>query len=111
MMKVTGAQVLVTAPGDPGLTIVNPATQSVLWNDRVTYEREVDGQFVGLLVVFGLALIPNPLFDATGMAAGALRFPVWKYLTAAGLGKVLKNILFAFAGSLGIGWLSGLFGG
>jgi uncharacterized membrane protein YdjX (TVP38/TMEM64 family) len=79
------------------------------------YER-VEGwmrrnESTGLLVVFGLALIPNPLFDATGLAAGALRFPVWKYLIAAGLGKVLKNILFAFAGSLGIGWLSGLFGG
>ena len=84
--------------------------------DRTKAYERVEGwmrqnQLVGLLVVFGLALIPNPLFDATGMAAGALRFPVWKYLTAAGVGKVLKNILFAFAGSLGIGWLSGLFGG
>jgi hypothetical protein len=41
-----GAQLLVAAPGDPGLTVVNPATQSVLWNDKVTYEREVDGQKV-----------------------------------------------------------------
>ena len=41
-----GAQVLVAAPGDPGLTVVNPATQSVLWNDKVTVEREVGGQKV-----------------------------------------------------------------
>jgi hypothetical protein len=32
--------------GDPGLTVVNPAAQSVLWNDKVTYEREVGGQKV-----------------------------------------------------------------
>ena len=41
-----GAQVLVAAPGDPGLTVVNPNTQSVLWNDKVTVEREVAGQKV-----------------------------------------------------------------
>ena len=83
--------------------------------DRTRAYERVEGwmsrnQLIALLVVFALALIPNPFFDAAGMAAGALRFPVWKYLIAAGLGKVIKNILFAFAGSLGLGWLSGLFG-
>lgn len=66
---------------------------------------------IGLLVVLVFALIPNPFFDATGMIAGALRFPVWKYLVAAGVGKVIKNILFAYGGALGIGWFSGLFQG
>jgi len=63
------------------------------------------------LVVFVLALIPNPLFDAAGMIAGALRFPAWKYLLAAGLGKVIKNIIFAYGGALGIDWLARFFGG
>jgi uncharacterized membrane protein YdjX (TVP38/TMEM64 family) len=66
-------------------------------------------QFMAELVIFVLALIPNPFFDAAGMAAGALRFPVWKYLVAAGLGKVGKNILFAYGGALGLNWLSRLF--
>jgi uncharacterized membrane protein YdjX (TVP38/TMEM64 family) len=79
-----------------------------------TYER-IEGwmqhnEFAGELAVFVLALIPNPLFDAAGMAAGALRFPAWKFLLAAGLGKVIKNIVFAYGGSLGIGWLSRFFG-
>lgn len=39
-----GAQLLVAAPGDPGLTVVNPATQSVLWNDAVTVVRDDGGQ-------------------------------------------------------------------
>jgi uncharacterized membrane protein YdjX (TVP38/TMEM64 family) len=68
-------------------------------------------EFIAELVVFVLALIPNPLFDAAGMIAGALRFPVWKYLLAAGLGKVIKNITFAYGGAWGIGWLAKLFGG
>jgi len=62
-------------------------------------------------IVFVLALVPNPLFDAAGMIAGALRFPVWKYLLAAGLGKIIKNIVFAYGGALGIGWLARFFGG
>jgi hypothetical protein len=41
-----GAQVLVAAAGDPGLTVVNPASQSVLWNDKVKYERDEGGQKV-----------------------------------------------------------------
>jgi uncharacterized membrane protein YdjX (TVP38/TMEM64 family) len=86
-----------------------------LVNRSMTYER-VEGwmkrnEFIGELVVFVLALIPNPLFDAAGMAAGALRFPAWKFLLAAGMGKVIKNIVFAYGGSLGIEWLSRFFGG
>jgi hypothetical protein len=37
---------LVAAVGDPGLTVVNPGTQSVLWNDKVTYERDEAGHKV-----------------------------------------------------------------
>jgi uncharacterized membrane protein YdjX (TVP38/TMEM64 family) len=86
-----------------------------LVNRSKTYDR-LEGwmkrnEFMGELAVFVLALIPNPLFDAAGMAAGALRFPVWKYLMAAGLGKVIKNIVFAYAGSLGIDWLARFFRG
>jgi hypothetical protein len=42
----SGAQVLVAAVGDTGLTVVNPAMQSVLWNDKVTYQRQVGEQKV-----------------------------------------------------------------
>jgi len=85
-----------------------------LVNRTQVYER-IEGwmrrkEKVSELVIFALALVPNPFFDAAGMAAGVLRFPVWKYLVAAGLGKVIKNILFAYGGSLGIDWLSRLFG-
>ncbi len=86
-----------------------------LVNRSRTYDR-VEGwmkhnELMGELVIFALALIPNPLFDAAGMAAGVLRFPAWKYLLAAGLGKIIKNIVFAYGGSLGIEWLARFFGG
>jgi membrane protein YqaA with SNARE-associated domain len=48
-------------------------------------------------IVF-LAFIPNPLFDLAGMAAGALKLPLWKFLVACSIGKILKMLIFAYAG-------------
>jgi uncharacterized membrane protein YdjX (TVP38/TMEM64 family) len=62
-------------------------------------------QQYGVWAIFLLALLPNPLFDVAGMAAGVLRLPVWKFLLSCAAGKVIKNILFAVAGSYGIGAL------
>jgi membrane protein DedA with SNARE-associated domain len=58
-----------------------------------------------------LALVPNPVFDLGGIAAGTLRFPLWKFLVSCAAGKVIKNILFALAGYYGIEVAFGLFGG
>jgi len=68
-------------------------------------------QRYGALVIFMLAFIPNPLFDLGGMAAGALRFPLWKFLLSCTTGKVTKNIMFALGGYYGIEALLKLFGG
>ena len=50
----------------------------------------------GLIVL--LAFIPNPLLDLAGMASGALKIPLWKFLIACSLGKILKMLCFAYAG-------------
>ena len=65
----------------------------------------------GALTIFVLALIPNPVFDLGGIAAGALRFPLWKFLASSTCGKVLKNIIFAMAGYYGVEAVLKLFGG
>ena len=52
----------------------------------------------GAWVFFVLAAIPNPFFDIAGIAAGAVRFPVWLFLMSAWAGKTLKAILLASAG-------------
>jgi uncharacterized membrane protein YdjX (TVP38/TMEM64 family) len=65
----------------------------------------------GFLTIFVLAVIPTPLFDLGGMAAGALRYPLWKFLASAAIGKVIKNIIVALAGWYGIEWLVRVFGG
>jgi membrane protein YqaA with SNARE-associated domain len=67
-------------------------------------------QRYGVLTIFVLAVIPNPVFDLGGVAAGALRFPLWKFLVSCTAGKVIKNILFALAGYYGIEALFNLLG-
>jgi membrane protein YqaA with SNARE-associated domain len=67
-------------------------------------------QRYGMLTVFVLAVVPNPLFDVGGLAAGALRLPVWRFLLSATAGKVIKNIAFALLGYYGIATLSDIFG-
>jgi uncharacterized membrane protein YdjX (TVP38/TMEM64 family) len=57
-------------------------------------------------VILLLAFVPNPLFDLAGMAAGALKLPLWKFLLACAIGKILKMLVFAYAGYYSISWLS-----
>ena len=64
----------------------------------------------GSLTVFVFALTPLP-FDVLGIAAGLLRFPVWKFFIACLAGKTILYIVLALAGDWG--WESVLryFGG
>ncbi len=54
----------------------------------------------GFIFIVITALVPNPLFDAAGLAAGAVKYPWWKFLIACALGKILKVLLFASAGAV-----------
>ena len=56
----------------------------------------------GWLVLFVLALVPNPVFDLAGVAAGALRYPLWRFLAAIWPGKLLKFLMIAYACSYSI---------
>ncbi len=67
-------------------------------------------QNLAYLAILVLGFIPNPLFDLAGMASGALKLPVWKFLLACAVGKVLKMLMFAYAGYYSIGWITNLFG-
>jgi len=53
----------------------------------------------GAVAIFFLAFIPNPLFDVAGLAAGALKMPMWKFLLATVSGRILRFFLLAYLGS------------
>lgn len=52
----------------------------------------------GSLVLFLSSAIPNFFFDLVGAAAGALRYPFWKYMLVVFIGKTIKDMIVAFAG-------------
>jgi membrane protein YqaA with SNARE-associated domain len=72
-----------------------PIIENRDWYDRVTKWMKKYGD----LTIFVLALIPNPLFDLAGMASGALKLPVWRFLLVCFFGKVLKMMIFAYVGA------------
>ena len=50
---------------------------------------------VGVLLI--LSIIPNPIFDFVGIAAGALRYPIKRFLVIVWVGKTLKGLIIAHA--------------
>jgi len=53
----------------------------------------------GNLTILILAALPNPFFDLTGIAAGALKMPVHRFLFWCFVGVTIKMTFFAFLGS------------
>ena len=51
----------------------------------------------GTYVVLILSVIPNPIFDFMGMAAGALRYPIKRFLIVVWIGKTAKGVIVAHA--------------
>ena len=64
----------------------------------------------GWLLLFVVSLIPNPIFDVVGIAAGALRYPLLGFLAVVWAGKVLKFLVFAYGCTAGTDWITGVFG-
>jgi uncharacterized membrane protein YdjX (TVP38/TMEM64 family) len=60
----------------------------------------------GMLTVFVLSAVPNPLIDLAGITAGASGYGFHKFFLAAWMGKTLKTMVFAWAGSQSLGWLN-----
>jgi uncharacterized membrane protein YdjX (TVP38/TMEM64 family) len=73
--------------------------QVAVENSR-TYMRLVEWmKRKGTLVILIFSFVPNPFFDLAGMAAGMLRYPLWRFLIVCFLGKTPRNMLVAFAGA------------
>lgn len=64
----------------------------------------------GTRSLFVVSAVPNPVFDAFGAAAGAIRFPVPKFLAAVFAGKLVKGIYVAYACHYSIAWVERLIG-
>jgi uncharacterized membrane protein YdjX (TVP38/TMEM64 family) len=65
------------------------------WYDRLTRWMKSYGD----LTVLIMAIVPNPLFDLAGMAAGMLKLPLLRFLIWCSIGKIIKMLVFAYSGA------------
>lgn len=56
-----------------------------------------------------LSAIPNPFFDAAGVAAGIAKMPLKTFLFFVWIGQWIKMTLFAYAGRYSLEWLAQFF--
>ena len=61
----------------------------------------------GFWCIAFFACVPNPFFDAIGLAAGILRFSVWQFAVACFIGKAAKFLIAALIGEQAhtFGWI------
>ena len=62
----------------------------------------------GVITMFLMSVVPNPLFDIAGLAAGAVQMPVGRFFLTVLGGKVIKDIYLAGIGGLGVAIFSHL---
>ena len=62
-------------------------------------------KYGGWAILF-LSAIPNPFFDAAGIAAGIAKMPLKTFLFFVWMGQLIKMTLFAYAGRFSIDWLA-----
>ena len=55
----------------------------------------------GAMTIFVLSLVPF-VFDLAGIAAGALRFPFWKFLLLCWLGRTILYVSFVVLAAMGL---------
>ena len=65
----------------------------------------------GSIVIFLVSAIPNHFIKAVGAAAGALRYPAWKYYLVTFSGKYIKSLVAALIGGLLFPYFEPLLGG
>ena len=79
---------------------------SAVVEDRQLYARlKYWMEHHGMLTIFVLSIIPNPVIDLAGISAGALRYSFLRFMLALWVGKTIKTLAFAWAGAHSVSWL------
>ena len=59
----------------------------------------------GSLIIFLFASLPILPIDVAGIVAGALRFPLWKFMLVGWLGKNIKYVTLMLIAAWGVHWI------
>ena len=57
-----------------------------------------------ILALFIFAVVPNPLFDVAGIAAGSLGIPVWRFLLVVAAGRIVRYTLLGYLGLFSVNY-------
>jgi membrane protein DedA with SNARE-associated domain len=74
-------------------------------NKRVYSRMQYWMENHGMLTIFVLSVVPNPIIDLAGITAGALKYGYLKFLFSCWAGKTIKTLIFAWAGSQSLNWV------
>jgi len=74
--------------------------QAIITRQRVYTWLKGWVQRWGMLTIFILSIVPF-VFDLAGIAAGVVRFPLWKFFLACWLGRTILYLVIAWGGALG----------
>ncbi|MEE9324838.1 MAG: VTT domain-containing protein [Dehalococcoidia bacterium] len=113
--------ILVALVGGVGATLGELTGYGAGYGGKAIFEkrdiyRKIEGWMHahGTIVLFVLSIIPNPFFDIAGLAAGSVRFPLWRFFLVVWAGKTIQYTGVAFAGAWGSGqvieWLERIVG-
>ncbi len=84
-----------------GHTLPGPKWTARLVERAISIIDRLMGRF-GMLTLFVLSVIPNPVFEIAGITAGAVRMPFGRFMLAVFAGKILRGIILAFLGAYSI---------
>jgi membrane protein YqaA with SNARE-associated domain len=83
--------------------------QAIITRQRVYTRLKGWVERWGMLTIFVLSVVPF-VFDLAGIAAGVIRFPLWKFFIACWLGRTILYLIIAWGGALGWGALLNFLG-
>ena len=89
--------------------VIGYSGQGIVKKNRFYRRVELWLRRRGAVAILIFSVIPNPVFDLLGIAAGVLRYPLLKFLFYTWIGKTVKNTGLAYAGFFGTGWVKDLF--
>ncbi len=104
-MELVGA-VAGTGEGLGELTgyLAGYAVRELVQNQALYARTEKSIRRYGARAIFVFAVIPNPLFDLAGMAAGAMGMPWSRFFLACWAGKTVRSVIAAQIGATLLGY-------
>jgi membrane protein YqaA with SNARE-associated domain len=100
-LSVAVASSLGAAMGDVVGFLLGHASKNLFYKKHHTIFlifRDTFHTFGGI-IIFLVALIPNPFFDIVGVFAGFLHYPLMRFFIIIFVGRLIRNFLLASLGS------------